>query len=313
MIDEDQSINSEIIWTFNDVDKELLKAYPNGKAMVEDIVTIDGAYTWRVEFYPNGKDLKTFGFVVLSVQLINAPDDDDDDAATERQVEAECNFSFKNRKRRKHYVGKINMKSYELNHMEEDASFENVILKDCSCGYPMVVNINITQYPNGYVYVPSQSYVKTSTSTKSLNNIAENFSSTSFSTTNTNGTSTSSVNTSTSTTIKTNNNNLLPNVKPLNNPLSSTFQPLLSSVTSTSTPKLASTFLNNGTTTSSTNGTNNSKSFNNVSHLPNSILNRSLINLSHISSATPTYYNGTSADDHEDFKKKSVNYLYGRL
>lgn len=33
MIDEDQSIYSEIIWTFNDVDRELLKRYPNGQCL----------------------------------------------------------------------------------------------------------------------------------------------------------------------------------------------------------------------------------------------------------------------------------------
>lgn len=54
MLDEDQSIHSEIIWTFNDVDRELLKSFPNGHCLSEELVTIDGAFTWRIDFYPNG-------------------------------------------------------------------------------------------------------------------------------------------------------------------------------------------------------------------------------------------------------------------
>ena len=63
MLDEDQSIHSEIIWTFNDVDRELLKRFPNGQSLTEELVTIDGAYTWRIDFYPNGITLENTTFL----------------------------------------------------------------------------------------------------------------------------------------------------------------------------------------------------------------------------------------------------------
>lgn len=96
--DNEDLISSEVIWTFEDVDRELLRAYPNGKALSEEISTIDGMYTWRIDFYPNGKDLKTFGNLILSVSLISSK------AANKAPIDAECCFSFKNKKRRKHFL-----------------------------------------------------------------------------------------------------------------------------------------------------------------------------------------------------------------
>jgi hypothetical protein len=277
--DEDLSINSEIIWTFNDVDKELLKAYPNGQALTEELVTIDGEHTWRVEFYPNGKDLKTYGYIILCVQLVNAKGANDDDVVS-KHVDAECNFSFKNRKRRKHYVGKMNLKKFHLNQLEEDASFESGILKECAYGYPMVISIGITQYPNGYVFIPSQAYVKTSknVSSRSLNE---------------------------ETVIVERGNGAICGDLP-------------------STPTFTSKF--NGSSFQLS----NSKSVNNVNYEPqhhettsyhqseSSLFNRGSLadlSLSSISSATPKYYSSTSSsyNDEDDFKKKTVTYLYGRV
>ena len=105
--------------------------------------------------------------MIVCVELVGALD-------PQSQVDAECQFSLKNRKRRKHYMGKINLRAFELGHYEEDSSFENVILKECGSGQqPIIVTIGITQHPSGYTFIPAQAYIKSSSSTHSLNNICE--------------------------------------------------------------------------------------------------------------------------------------------
>ncbi len=66
--EEELRINSEIIWNFDDVNKELISAYPNGKSITECLVTIDGLYTWEIEFFPNGKDLESLNHLYLPRQ-----------------------------------------------------------------------------------------------------------------------------------------------------------------------------------------------------------------------------------------------------
>lgn len=111
--------------------------------------------------------MRTYGHIIVCVELVGALD-------PHSQVDAECSFSLKNRKRRKHYMGKMNLRAFELGHYEEDASFENNILKECGAGYqPIIVTISITQHPSGYVFIPTQAYVRSSSSTHSLNNICE--------------------------------------------------------------------------------------------------------------------------------------------
>lgn len=117
-----------------------------------------------------GKDLKTYGRIIISVELVGALD-------PHAQIDAECSFSLKNRKKRKHYMGRMNLQAFELGHYEEDASFENIILKECGSGFhPMVITISITQHPSGYLFIPTQPYVKSSSSTHSLNTICEDVS-----------------------------------------------------------------------------------------------------------------------------------------
>lgn len=116
-----------------------------------------------------GKDLKTYGRMIVNVELVGAVD-------PQSQVDAECQFSLKNRKRRKHYMGKINLQSFELGHYEEDSSFENSVLKECGFGQQQIIfTIGITQHPTGYTFIPAHAYIKSSSSTHSLNNICEEF------------------------------------------------------------------------------------------------------------------------------------------
>jgi hypothetical protein len=37
--EDEPAINSEVIWTFNNVKSQLLDAYPNGKALTENLIT----------------------------------------------------------------------------------------------------------------------------------------------------------------------------------------------------------------------------------------------------------------------------------
>ncbi|CAF0932616.1 unnamed protein product [Brachionus calyciflorus] len=174
MLDDynDDIITSEAIWTFEDVEKELLRAYPNGNAISEEIHTIGGG-AWRVDFYPNGKDLKTFGQLIINVTLINKMNE------TTNPVQAECSFSFKNKKRRKHYFGKIPLTSFEDGQTEEDSSLDNSILKECGSTHPISITITINQYPDDYEYPTEQilASVKANKSMIQSSNSLENISS----------------------------------------------------------------------------------------------------------------------------------------
>lgn len=162
--DEDVAINSELIWTFNDVDKDLLKAYPNGKALSERLVSIGGLYTWRVEFYPNGRDHRTYGNIVVAVSLEGMKGYD------RKPVEAECTFSLVNKMKRQNYSGKIERRRYELNGPSfDDSSFENSILKECYPFYPLQIVVGVTQYP----YSSNNSLQYASQLTKSVGNLSQ--------------------------------------------------------------------------------------------------------------------------------------------
>lgn len=163
--DEDVSINTEVIWMFNDVDKELLKAYPNGKSLSERLVSIGGLYTWRVDLYPNGKDNRTYGNIVIAVTL------EDVKGYDKKLTDAECSFSFLNKMKKQNYVGKINRKSFDLNVSNQDSSFENIILKECFPYYPLQVVISVTNYP--YSSTSSLSSLGNSQLTKSMGNLSD--------------------------------------------------------------------------------------------------------------------------------------------
>jgi hypothetical protein len=71
LFDDDSSTNSEIIWSFDNVKKDLLDKYGPGKALSDILVTTSGQ-VWSISFYPNGKDAKNppQGKIDLFIQLI---------------------------------------------------------------------------------------------------------------------------------------------------------------------------------------------------------------------------------------------------
>ena len=139
--EEDLLINSEIIWTFENVDKELLKMYPNGKSLAEDVITIDGLYTWKVEFYPNGKDKSSEDKLYISITLVNVK------TGVESDVDAECNYYLINKDKKRNYAGRIERRKFTTYLTEHDSSFENTLLKECTNN--CMISLGITQFPNG--------------------------------------------------------------------------------------------------------------------------------------------------------------------
>lgn len=90
-MDEDLQINSEIIWTFTNVENELMTAYPNGQALSENLITIDNLYTWKVDFYPNGKNEDSMNQVYIGLTLVNVKE------GVDPTVNAECNYYMINK------------------------------------------------------------------------------------------------------------------------------------------------------------------------------------------------------------------------
>ena len=87
--DEDEAIKTEILWSFRNIKDELLDPYPNGRCITENLNTIGGENTWKIEFYPNGKDLATLNKVTIVITLTKS-----NDKSLLSQTEAECNFRF---------------------------------------------------------------------------------------------------------------------------------------------------------------------------------------------------------------------------
>lgn len=111
--EDDLKIHSEVIWHFNDVNKQLLNEFQSGKSYTEELETI-GGYKWKIELYPNGKDKINY-FSVL-VTLVKTGDD-------HNKVDAECFYTLVNKDKHKNYAGDIKRKDFKLNESGEDSRF----------------------------------------------------------------------------------------------------------------------------------------------------------------------------------------------
>ena len=117
--DEDDVINTEVVWGFRNIKTEVLNAYPNGKCISEQVVTIGGENTWKIEFYPNGKDASTIDKITVVITLIKS-----NDKSLLAQTDAECNYRIQNLDKRINYVGKINRQTFKSYVSAQDASFD---------------------------------------------------------------------------------------------------------------------------------------------------------------------------------------------
>jgi hypothetical protein len=91
--------------------------------MTESLTTVDG-YEWQIEFYPNGTDLTENK---INVRLVLKHG-----GGSVESVDAECNYYFVDKTLQKNFAGKIARRNFKPDVGEEDADFENTILRECS-------------------------------------------------------------------------------------------------------------------------------------------------------------------------------------
>lgn len=92
--------------------------------MTESLLTVDG-YEWQIEFYPNGTDSSENK---INVRLILKHGG----VVSDEKVDAECNYYFVDKTLHKNYAGKIARRHFKPDVVEEDADFDNTILRECS-------------------------------------------------------------------------------------------------------------------------------------------------------------------------------------
>jgi hypothetical protein len=121
--DEDEALTTEVLWSFRNIKQELLDPYPNGRCITENLNTIGGENTWKIEFYPNGKDSTTLNKITVVITLTKS-----NDKSLLLQTEAECNFRFQNLDKRINYVGKIDRQNFKSFVSAQDSSFDSSLL-----------------------------------------------------------------------------------------------------------------------------------------------------------------------------------------
>lgn len=135
--DDEPALNSELIWSFNNVKTQLLDAYPNGKSLTDILTTVDGLYEWQIDFYPNGTDSKN-NKLSVRLTLKNVKD------GLSNDVDAECNYYLINKESNQNFVGRIPRRNFQSDASEEDSDFDNQILKDFNSD--CLITFCITQF-----------------------------------------------------------------------------------------------------------------------------------------------------------------------
>lgn len=134
----DDLVNSEVIWTFLNVKKELIDSYPTGTSYTEILKTINGQ-SWKIDFYPNGKDEESCGCVDLLITFLI------DKEKNRKKINANCYFMLEGiGNKRLKYAGYFQNKSYESNQAEIDSSIQNTLLEELQAG-GIIVAVGITE------------------------------------------------------------------------------------------------------------------------------------------------------------------------
>ncbi len=134
----DDLVNSEVIWTFLNVKKELIDSYPTGTSYTEILKTINGQ-SWKIDFYPNGKDEESNGCVDLLITFLI------DKEKNRKKINANCYFMLEGiGSKRLKYAGYFQNKSYESNQAEIDSSIQNTLLEELQNG-GIIVAVGITE------------------------------------------------------------------------------------------------------------------------------------------------------------------------
>ena len=143
--DEDEGLKTEVMWSFRSIKSEVLDAYPNGKCLSEQLNTIGAENTWKVDFYPNGKDSLTLNKVTVVLTLTKS-----NDKSLLAQTEAECNYRFQNLDKRVNYVGKIDRQKFKSFVSAQDSSFDSTLFSSNEFANPedknFLISISILQF-----------------------------------------------------------------------------------------------------------------------------------------------------------------------
>ncbi len=134
----DDLVNSEVIWTFLNVKKELIDSCPTGTSYSDILKTINGQ-SWKIDFYPNGKDKESSGCVDLLITFLI------DKEKNRKKINANCYFMLEGiGNKRLKYAGYFQNKSYESNLAQIDSSIQNTLLEELQDG-GIIIAIGITE------------------------------------------------------------------------------------------------------------------------------------------------------------------------
>jgi hypothetical protein len=131
----EELINSELIWSFSNVKRQLLDPYPHGRPHTEILRTINGQ-SWQVDFYPNGKDDRKCVDLLITFLI---------DTEQQRQtINASCYFMLEGLGPKKlKYAGYLNNQRYEINKCQVDSSIRRDLLDELTdSGLVIAVGIN---------------------------------------------------------------------------------------------------------------------------------------------------------------------------
>jgi hypothetical protein len=159
--DNENDIQSELIWTFDDINKELVNKYAVGKAHSEKIKTINNEYEWQIDLYPNGRDKSTQNRVFVSLRLLGVNKSD-------KEIEADCEYKiiFKDsRPRPRNYIGQINKTKFNLTNSNEanNSEFETSVLTADASGQSQFI-FTIHQFTPVYDTIDKQNVKSVSSS-----------------------------------------------------------------------------------------------------------------------------------------------------
>ena len=135
--DDEISVSSEIIWSFSNFKKQVLDICPNGKSISEQLITVGGEQTWKVDFFPNGKDFLTNKKLSVVLTLVKT-----NDKNLLVQTEAVCTYRILNIDANKNYAGKIDRQKFKSFVSAYDSGFDSNILDDCSKNCTIIITIN---------------------------------------------------------------------------------------------------------------------------------------------------------------------------
>ena len=141
-------VSSELIWSFDNTRKDLLRAYPNGQCL-NDILQTSNGQLWNISLYPNGAYPYLSNSIQIFVTLIGSKE------ANLQSVRAECRCLIENRETKLKLASRFKTDLFLMNKTEEDGRFSSKFLEECNDG--CTIAISIRQYDEEFACVPHSS------------------------------------------------------------------------------------------------------------------------------------------------------------